>query len=124
MTEERKKIYKTECEIEVALTRLIGPLAIMAELKSYNGIRKELLELLSIIVKWGATFQINRNLDFIKEEELINIQDRIEHIKDEYLYRPDIGVESELSDEIVIWMCETMILNKKLKEMKGNFYNE
>lgn len=114
MTEEEKKIYETECQTEIAFARLIGPLAIMTELKSYNEIRDELLELLSIIIKWGATFQINRNLDFIKEDELINIQDRIEHIKENYLYRKDIGEESELSDEIVIWMSELIALYKKI----------
>ena len=96
-----KEIYSIECELEIAFARLIGPLAIMTELKVYKDIRSELLDLFKIVVKWGAEFQIKRNLDFIKSDELLNVYNRMDKIKEDYLY-------------------EIMKLRKKLIEMRGD----
>ena len=115
-----KNIYSIECEMEIAFARLIGPLAIMIELEAYKDIRNELLDLFKIVVKWGAEFQTKRNLGFVKSDELLNVYNRMDKIKEDYLYDCLIGSESELSDEIVIWMYEIMKLRKKMIEMKGD----
>lgn len=112
----KKEIYAVECEIEVAFARLIGPLAIMNELETYKNIHEELLDLFHVIVKWGTRFQIEKNLDFIIPNEIIEIYNRMDKIKEDYLYDNTPG--NELSDEIVIWMYEIMKLRKKLIEMK------
>ena len=104
MTE--KELYKVECEIEVAFTRLIGTLAIMQELELYKDIRGELSNLFKTIVSWGAKFQIERNLNFITKEELINIH--------HYIYLNYPGNETKLSDEILIWFEEIFRLNNIL----------
>lgn len=113
----KKKMYATECEIEVAFARLIGQLAIMNELETYKNIHDELLDLFHVIVKWGTRFQVERNLDFIIPDEIIGIYNRMDKIKEDYLYDNTPG--NELSDEIVIWMYEIMQLRKKLIEMRG-----
>lgn len=113
----KKEMYAVECEIEVAFARLIGPLAIMNELETYKNIHEELLDLFHVIVKWGTRFQIEKNLDFIIPNEIIEIYNRMDKIKEDYLYNNTPG--NELSDEIVIWMYEIMKLRKKLIEMKG-----
>lgn len=113
----KKEMYAVECEIEVAFARLIGPLAIMNELETYKNIHEELLDLFHVIVKWGTRFQIEKNLDFIIPNEIIEIYNRMDKIKEDYLYDNTPG--NELSDEIVIWMYEIMKLRKKLIEMKG-----
>ena len=113
----KKELYKVECEIEVAFTRLIGTLAIMQELKLYKDIRGELSNLFKIIVSWGAKFQIERNLNFITKEELINIHNKIP----ETWNNPSInypGNETELSDEILIWFKEIFRLNNILTQAK------
>lgn len=109
-------MYAVECEIEVAFARLIGPLAIMNELETYKNIHEELLDLFHVIVKWGTRFQIEKNLDFITPNEIIEIYNRMDKIKEDYLYDNTPG--NELSDEIVIWMYEIMKLRKKLIERK------
>ena len=114
-----KEIYAIECELEVALSRLIGYLAIMTGLNTYKKIHKELCDLLKIVIKWGADFEIKRDLNFIQPDEILNVYNRMEKIKDDYLYDSQIGIESELSDKIVIWMFEVMKLRKKLIEVKG-----
>lgn len=113
----KKEMYAVECEIEVAFARLIGPLAIMNELETYKNIHEELLDLFHVIVKWGTRFQIEKNLDFITPNEIIEIYNRMDKIKEDYLYDNTPG--NELSDEIVIRMYEIMQLRKKLIEMKG-----
>ena len=113
----KKEMYAVKCEIEVAFARRIGPLAIMNELETYKNIHEELLDLFHVIVKWGTRFQIEKNLDFIIPNEIIEIYNRMDKIKEDYLYDNTPG--NELSDEIVIWMYEIMKLRKKLIEMKG-----
>lgn len=112
----KKEMYAVECEIEVDFARLIGPLAIMNELETYKNIHEELLDLFHVIVKWGTRFQTEKNLDFITPNEIIEIYNRMDKIKEDYLYDNTPG--NELSDEIVIWMYEIMKLRKKLIEMK------
>lgn len=114
-----KKKYKVQSDIEVAFARLIGPLAIISVLNSYNEDHQEIKKLLKIVVDWGANFQEKGNLNFITSTELLNIYNRLENIKDKYLYNDKIGNESELSDEIVIWMWEIMRLRKILIEFEG-----
>ena len=67
---------------------------------------------------WGAEFQTKRNLGFVKSDELLNVYNRMDKIKEDYLYDGSIGTESELSDEIVIWMYEIMKLRKTLIEIE------
>ena len=110
---EKKENYKIISEIEVAFARLIGPLSIMSVLDSYKKEHKEIKGILDIIVKWGAIFAKKENLFFINANELLDIYNRLESIKDKFLFDSNLGNESELSDEAVIWMWEIMLLRKK-----------
>lgn len=58
-----------------------------------------------------------KKFGFYNTEEIIEIYNRMDKIKEDYLYNNTPG--NELSDEIVIWMYEIMKLRKKLIEMKG-----
>lgn len=102
--------------IQIAFARLIGPLAIMSVLDSYKTKRNEIKKLLDTIVNWGAKFELEQNLDFIKADELLNVYEEINNLNTEFLYNPKLGNESFLSDEIVIWMWQIMELRKKLIE--------
>lgn len=100
-------------EIDIAFARLIGPLAIMNELKSYESSHDEIHDLLNIVIKWGAKFQSVQNLAFIDSDLLLSVYNRLDALKDKFLFDTNLGFESELSDEIVIWMYELMVLRKK-----------
>ena len=50
----------------------------------------------------GARFQNDRNLFFIEPEKLLDVYYRLDVLKDKHLCDPNIGNESELSDEVVI----------------------
>lgn len=99
-------------KIDIAFFRLIGPLAIMNELKSYESSHEEIHILLDIVTKWGAKFQSVQNLSFINSDEILNVYNRLDALKDKFLFDTNLGFENELSDEIVIWIYELMELRK------------
>ena len=100
-------------EIEIAFARLIGPLATMSVLDCFKEDCTEIKNLLDIISKWSAEFQLKKTLSFISRENLLAIYDRIETLKEKYLYDISLGDENELSDEVGIWLWELMNLRKK-----------
>ena len=112
MNENRLNDSDIRGKIDIAFARLIGPLAIMNELKSYESSQEEIHNLLNIVTKWGAKFQSVQNLSFINSYEILNVYNRLEALKDKFLFDTNLGFESELSDEIVIWMYELMELRK------------
>ncbi len=99
-------------KIDIAFARLIGPLAIMNELKSYESSHEEIHNLLDIVIKWGAKFQSVQNLAFIKSDEILAVYNRLDALKDKFLFDANLGLENELSDEVVIWIYELMELRK------------
>lgn len=99
-------------KIDIAFARLIGPLAIMKELKSYQSSKEEIQSLLDIVTKWGAKFQSTHNLFFISSKEILDVYNRLDALKEKFLFDTNLGLESELSDEIVIWIYELMELRK------------
>ena len=85
----------------------------MAELKSYKIYYIDIHIFLNIIAGCWARLLNDRNLFFIEPEELLDVYYRLDALKDKHLCDPNIGNESELSDEVVIWMYELMVLRKK-----------
>ena len=112
MNENRLNDSGIRGKIDIAFARLIGPLAIMNELKSYESSYEEIHNLLNIVTKWGAKFQSVQNLSFINSCEILNVYNRLDALKDKFLFDTNLGFENELSDEIVIWMYELMELRK------------
>ena len=112
--------YKLKCDIEIAFARLIGPLSIMSVLNSYKEDFQEIKKILDIVINWGAVFQEENSLSFITSEKLLDIYYKLDSLKDKYLYDDKIGDESELSDEVTIWMWELMKLRKKSIELEDN----
>lgn len=84
----------------------------MKELKSYQSSKEEIHSLLDIVTKWGAKFQSTQNLFFISSKEILDVYNRLDALKEKFLFDTNLGLESELSDEIVIWIYELMKLRK------------
>jgi len=112
MNENSLKDSDIRGKIDIAFARLIGPLAIMNVLKSYESSQEEIQNLLDIVTKWGAKFQSVQNLFFINSDEILNVYNRLDLLKDKFLFDTSLGLESELSDETVIWIYELMELRK------------
>lgn len=122
MNESNLKDSDIRGKIDIAFARLIGPLVIMNELESYKSSHEEIHALLDIIKKWGVEFQNIQKLSFINSDEILNVYNRLDALKDKFLFDPNLGLESELSDEIVIWMYELMELRKI--QIEGGLKNE
>lgn len=105
-------------KVETAFSRLIGPLAIMMKIESYSKSYDEIKDLFDIVTNWGAKYQKTHDLSFIDSDELLNAYNRMDLLKEEYLFDTNLGYENELSDEIVIWMYELMELRKNQIERK------
>ncbi len=116
---DKKDLYEVESKLYVALTRLIGPLSMMAKLKTYQNDHKEIKQILDKIVEWSTKFQTIRNLDFITPDELLDTYNKLDKLKEKYIFEVDTGNEDELTDEAVIWLSEIMQLRKKLIDMRG-----
>ena len=116
---DKKDLYEVESKLYVALTRLIGPLSMMAKLKTYQNDHKEIKQILDKIVEWSTKFQTIRNLDFITPDELLDTYNKLDKLKEKYIFEVDTGNEDELTDEAVIWLSEIMKLRKKLIDMRG-----
>lgn len=116
---DKKDLYEVESKLYVALTRLIGPLSMMAKLKTYQNDHKEIKQILDKIVEWSTKFQTIRNLDFITPDELLDIYNKLDKLKEKYIFEVDTGNEDELTDEAVIWLSEIMQLRKKIIDMRG-----
>ena len=112
MTKKNLKDSDIRGRIDIAFFRLIGPLTIMNELKSYESSKEEIHNLLAIVTKWGVKFQSVQNLSFINSDEILNVYGRLDALKDKFLFDTSLGFENELSDEIVIWMYELIELRK------------
>lgn len=119
----QKNLYEIESKLYVAFTRLIGPLSMMANLKTYQNDHKEIKQILDKIVEWSTKFQTIRNLDFIMPSELLDTYNKLDKLKEKYIFEIDTGNEDELSDEAVIWLSEIMQLRKKLINMRGEEEN-
>lgn len=118
MNENSLKDSDIRGKIDIAFFRLIGPLAIMNKLKSYESAHEEIRILLDIVTKWGAKFQSVQNLSFIKSDEILDVYNRLDALKDKFLFDINLGFENELSDETVIWIYELMELRKIQIERK------
>ncbi len=112
MNEKSLKDSDIRGKIDIAFARLIGSLAIMNNLKSYGSSQEEIHDLLDIVTKWGAKFQSTQNLSFINSDEILNVYNRLDALKDKFLFDNNLGFENELSDEIVIWIYELIELRK------------
>ena len=88
----------------------------MNVMNSFKDKHKDINQLLETIVKWAAEFQTNRDISFITNDEILKVYEGCDELKDKYLFDNNLGNESELTDEIVIWVLELMTLRKKLIE--------
>lgn len=107
-----KKENTIIAQIEVAFARIIGPLSIMNIMDQFKDKHEDISELLETIVNWAAKFQLKKDLTFVTNEEMLSVYEQCDELKDKYLFDKNLGDESELTDEIVIWFWELMSLRK------------
>ncbi len=116
---EEHDVLQLATQIEIAFHNLIDTLVAMTKHDCYVPDGEVLNNLLKVVLKWHKNFQVQRKLSFISREELLEVYNQFEDLKEKYLYDSSLGDEAELSDKAVIWMWELMLLRKKQIERDG-----
>ena len=102
--------------IRFAFDRLIGPLATATAYEQFKDRKKDYSEILPIIIKWSAEFETKKTLVYINHNELLAVYNKLEELNDELVCE----VDSEISDQIIIWLWNLMILRKKqIENLEG-----
>lgn len=95
--------------IRFAFDRLIGPLATATAYEQFKDRKTDYSEILPIIIKWSAEFETKKTLVYIDHNEILSVYNKLEELNDELVYE----VDSEISDQIIIWLWSLMVLRKK-----------
>lgn len=103
--------YNTE-NVTRTFNNLIKYLTAITMLESYKKSHDEYKEVLSIVYKWSVDYEQKRNLSLIHHLELLNIYNKLDELKGKWLFEPNMGEESELSDTVIIWLGIIMDLRK------------
>lgn len=93
---------------------LIGPISTAILLDHYKESHKEYKEILSVILKWAADYEIYQDLSRIDHIELLDIYNKLFDFNADYIVTED----GSLAEEIDIWMGILMSLRKKQIEQK------
>ena len=81
---------------------VIGYLKIAINLESLKYIRPTYETVLDELLKWPKYYYENKNLDIVTHDNSLKIHDILEDVKNNIVFRSDIGIESELTDNILI----------------------
>lgn len=81
---------------------IIGNIEIAMQLDSLKSIRNKYEIILSELLMWIKSYYINKNLDIITYEKSLEIHSSLEEIKGDILPNNEIGIESLLTNNILI----------------------
>lgn len=81
---------------------IIGNIEISISLDSYSSVKDEYIKIKQILLEWVNKYYENKNFDFIKYDESLKIHNQLADIKYKILPDKNIGMESVLSDNILI----------------------
>lgn len=98
---------------------VIGYLKIAINLESLQDIRTKYEMVLDQLLKWTKYYYENKNLDIVTHDNSLKNNDILEDVKNNIVFRSDIGIESELTDNILI---NYEVIGKTI--MNNNFSNQ
>lgn len=73
------------------------------KLDSFSDVRDEYNIILNEIISWVKDYRLNKNFNHITYSKSLKIHELIDDIREKKLFDKNIGIESEISDEILIW---------------------
>lgn len=101
--------------------RLIGYINLILQFESYKENYSDYRETLNLINKWAVQYEKQRNLKFIKNDELIAIYEKADELQTKYICNDKMGSESEFSDYVLNLLCDLRVVYKKnMEEDKEN----
>lgn len=81
---------------------IIGNIEIAIQLDSLKDIKSKYETILNELLKWIKSYYINKSLDIVTYEKSLEIHTLLEEIKWSILPNKEIGIESLLTDNILI----------------------
>ena len=81
---------------------IIGNIEIAIHLDSFSKVKSDYEMVLNVLLKWIQYYYSNKNLDIVTTDESLKIHTLLEEIKWDLLPSKDIGIESLLTDNILI----------------------
>lgn len=103
-------------DISNLFIRLIGYLNLILKFKSYQEDYDNYKEILDFINNWAVLYEKNRTLNFINNNDLINIYEKADDLQTKYICNNKMGSESEFSDYVVNLIWKLRIHYKKCIE--------
>lgn len=93
--------------------RLIGYLNLILQFKSYQEDYSEYNKILKIINEWAVQYEKQRNLNFINNDELVDIYEKADELQTKYICNDKVGSESEFSDYVLNLLWDLRVVYKK-----------
>lgn len=81
---------------------IIGNIEIAMHLDSFDIVKQDYMKALNVLLKWIKYYYNNKNFDIVNTEESLEIHTLLEEIKLDLLPSKEIGIESLLTDNILI----------------------
>lgn len=81
---------------------IIGNIRIAISLDSLRAVKDDYEMVLNELLKWVNYYYKNKNLDIITYDESLKIHHLLDNIRDELIFNKQIGMESMLSDDILL----------------------
>ncbi len=81
---------------------IIGNLRIAIDLDSLKEVKEDYEIVLNELLKWIKYYYKNKNLDIVTHDNSLRIHNLLDEIKNELIPNRQIGMESMLSDNILI----------------------
>lgn len=96
---------------------IIGNLQIAIHLDSFEKVKSKYETILNELLNWIKSYYENKNLDIVTHEKSLEIHTLLEDIKWEILPDKTIGIESLLTDNILI---RYEVIMKTINKERGN----
>ncbi len=81
---------------------VIGNLRIAIDLDSFKEVKDDYEMVLNELLKWVNYYYKNKNLDIVTHDDSLRIHSLLDEIRNELIPNKQIGMESMLSDNILI----------------------
>lgn len=81
---------------------IIGNLRIAIGLDSLKEVKDDYEMVLNELIKWVNYYYENKNLNIVTHDDSLRIHSLLDNIKNELVFNKQIGMESMLSDDILI----------------------
>ena len=98
---------------------IIGNLRIAIKLDSLKEVREDYEIVLNELLNWVNYYYQNKNLDIVTYDDSLRIHDLLDNIRNELIPNKQIGIESMLSDDILI---RYEVIIKSINDERGNKY--